>query len=189
MFRASNGIMPVDAMTLHTVEGPDPLRESEFRSIVRNFSPRIYRYAFRLLGDAEEASEALQEILMNVYTSLPDLCGGPALSTCVHRIALNTLFNYRRCCQAGALPLIGPEEAECIIDECTDVEEMYCRKETQERLARCIAKLSPRESTAITLFYMDGLGYKEIASIMETSPGGVGLLLHRGRERLHAMLA
>ena len=181
--------MPVDAMTLLAAERPDPLRESEFRSIVRNFSPQIYRYAFWILEDTDEASEALQEILMNVYTSLPGFRGQSALSTWVYRIALNTLFSYRRGCQTGALPLIEPGEAECIIDESTDVEEIYSRKETQERVARSIAKLSPRESAAITLFYMDGLGYKEIASIMETSLSGVGLLLHRGRERLHEMLA
>lgn len=180
--------MPVRDMLPAPGERPDPVRESEFRSIVRNFAPRIYRYALRVLGDPEEASEALQEILLNVYLSLPGFRRESAPATWVYRIALHTLVGYPRCDRTSEIPLIEPEEAELIIDESGDPEEMYRRKESEELLARCMAKLSPRESRAITLFYMDGLGYKQIASIMETSPGAVGLLLHRGKERLHVLL-
>jgi RNA polymerase sigma-70 factor, ECF subfamily len=161
--------------------------ESEFRSIVRNFSPQIYRHASFFLGDPEEASEALQDILLNVYRSLPCFRRDSALATWVYRIALNTLYNFRRR-RHHSLPTVDPKQAESIVDERSDAEEILCRKETKEQLSRCIAKLPPRESAAVTMFYIDGLGYKEIASLMETSPGSIGLLLHRGREHLHALL-
>jgi RNA polymerase sigma-70 factor (ECF subfamily) len=141
-----------------------------------------------MLGDTDEATEAVQEILLNVHRSLAGFRGDCALATWVYRIALNTLFSRRRRRRNQPLPLIEAEDAQLVADEDGDLEEAYNRKETSELLARCIAKLSPQESAAITLFYMDGFGYKEIASIMETSLSSVGLLLHRGREHLHILL-
>ena len=162
--------------------------DAEFRLIVRDFAPRLYRQAYRVLGDTQRATEAVQEILLNIHRSLPGFRGECALGTWIYRIALNSLISYRRVKRNEPLPLLGAEEVPFIIDEDGDIEAAYDRKEDNEHLARCIARLSPRESAAITLFYMDGLEYKEIASIMETSVGAVGLLLHRGREHLHVLL-
>jgi RNA polymerase sigma-70 factor (ECF subfamily) len=162
--------------------------DAEFRSIVRDFTPQLYRQAYRMLGDSEEATEAVQEVLLSVYRSLDEFRGDCALATWIYKIALNTFFTCRRRQRNQPLPLIEPEDAQTLVDEDGDLEEEYNRKETRERLARCIARLSPRESAAITLFYMDGFGYKEIASIMGTSLSSVGLLIHRGREHLHFLL-
>jgi RNA polymerase sigma-70 factor (ECF subfamily) len=162
--------------------------EAEFRSIVRDFATPLYRHAYRILGDTEEATEAVQEILLNVHRSLADFRGESSLSTWIYRIALNTFFTLQRRERNQPLPLFEPDDVQFLADENGDLEAEYNRKEAGEQLARCIAKLSPRESAAITLFYMDGLGYKEIASIMETSLSSVGLLLHRGREHLHVLL-
>jgi len=175
-------------MTPAPADRSERLLDAEFRSIVRDFAPRLYRQAYRILGDAMRATEAVQEILLNIHRSLPGFRGESALGTWIYRIALNTLISYRRVKHNDPLPLLEADEIPFIIDEDGDVEAAYERKEDNEQLARCIARLSPRESAAITLFYMDGLEYKEIASIMETSVGAVGLLLHRGREHLHILL-
>ncbi len=162
--------------------------DAEFRTIVRDFAPQLYRQAYRMLGDSEEATEAVQEVLLNVHRSLVHFRGECALATWIYRIALNTFYTCRRRQRNQPLPLIEPEDAQDLVDEDGDLEEEYDRKETRERLARCIAKLNPRESAAIALFYMDGFEYKEIASIMGTSLSAVGLLIHRGREHLHVLL-
>jgi RNA polymerase sigma-70 factor (ECF subfamily) len=162
--------------------------DTGFRSIVKDFGPPLYRQAYRMLGDADEAAEAVQEILLNVHRSLADFRGESSLATWVYRIGLNTLISYRRHQRRQPLASIEAGDVQSLADEENDVGAEYDRKETREQLARCIAKLSPRESAAITLFYMDGLGYKEIASIMDTSLSAVGLLLHRGREHLHVLL-
>ena len=175
-------------MTPARGEQSEPALDAEFRSIVRDFAPRLYRQAFRMLGDTQQATEAVQEILLNIHRSLADFRGDSALGTWIYRIALNTLCSYRRQQRNLPLPMIESGDLQSVIDEDGDLEAAYDRKETNERLARCIAKLSPRESAAITLFYMDGFDYKEIASIMETSLSSVGLLLHRGREHLHILL-
>jgi RNA polymerase sigma-70 factor (ECF subfamily) len=173
---------------------PAPVPQSQrvcdenFRSIVREFAPRLLRQANSILGDSEEAASAVQEIFLNVHRSLGEFRGDCALSTWVYRIALNTLLSFKRRPQHHALQPMDSCLLTSVIDEDGDIEAAYNRKEECDRLARCIARLSPRESAAITLFYMDGYEYKEIASMMETSISSVGLLLHRGREHLRHLL-
>ncbi|HUI09961.1 MAG TPA: RNA polymerase sigma factor [Bacteroidota bacterium] len=162
--------------------------EAGFRAIFREFAPRIYQQAFRVLGDADEAAEAVQEVFLKVHRSLDRFRGDSSLATWIYRITFNTLASYRRARRSQQLPVAGANEAMSLQDDECDVAAAYERKESHEQLARCIARLSPREAVAITLFYMDGFDYKEIASVMGTSVGSVGLLLHRGREHLHVLL-
>ncbi len=169
-------------------ERSERVLEAEFRAIVRDFGRNLYGQAYRTLGDAEQATDAVQEILLNIHRSLRDFRGDSTLTTWVYRIALNTLFGYRRRQRNLPLPLADADIAERVIDEEGDLEKEIDAKETRELLARCIAKLPPQESAAITLFYMDGFSYKEIASILDASLGSVGILLHRGREHLHVLL-
>ena len=163
--------------------------EACFRSIAKEFAPRLYRLAHRLLGDSHLAAEAVQDVLVRVHGGLEDFRGECALGTWIYTIALNTIATYRRRRHNHSIAFVGTGDLQHVIDEEVDLEEAFDRKVLSERLARCIAKLSPRESAAITLFYMEGYGYKEIASILETSVDSVGILLHRGREHLHVLLS
>jgi len=47
-----------------------------------------------------------------------------------------------------------------------------------------IASLPDREAAVITLYYMEGMGYKEIARVLDLPAGSIAIALHRGRERL-----
>jgi len=162
--------------------------DAAFRAIFREYAPRIYQQAFRVLGDADEAAEAVQEVFLNVHRSLGTFRGESSIATWIYRIAFNTLASHGRKKCREPLSLTEADDVMSLPDEDGDVEAAYERKESRERLARCIARLSPREAVAITLFYMDGYDYKEIASIMETTVSSVGILLHRGREHLHVLL-
>jgi RNA polymerase sigma-70 factor (ECF subfamily) len=175
-------------MTPERRDPPDSALDAQFKNIVRDFGPRLYNQACRMLGDSEMAMEAVQDIFMNIHRSLRSFRGDSAVGTWIYRIAFNTLVSYRRRHGVKPLPLIDPDQLRSIPDGAGDVEAAYDRKEASENVARCIARLSPRESAAITLFYLEGFEYKEIAAIMETSISAVGLLLHRGRDHLRAIL-
>ena len=162
--------------------------DAGFRAVFREYAPRIYQLAYRMLGDADEAAEAVQDVFLIVHRKLGTFRGDSSMATWIYRIAINTLVSHRRKRSRKHLSLADAEGVMSLPDEEVDVEAAYERKETHERLARCISRLSPREAVAITLFYMDGYDYKDIASIMETSVGAVGVLLHRGREHLHVLL-
>lgn len=162
--------------------------QAGFRAIFKQYAPKLYRQAYRVLGNTDEASEAVQEVFVQIYMSLAQFRGEAEFSTWIYRIAANHFVSRRRRMRHDVMSLEDSHVIDFLADEEADPQHELERKETREQLARLIARLSPRESVAITLFYMDGCDYKEIASIMETSVGAVGLMLHRGREHLHMLL-
>jgi len=162
--------------------------DAGFRAIFREYAPRIYQQAFRVLGDADEAAEAVQDVFLKVHRKLGTFRGESSMATWIYRIAFNTLATYGRKKKRQPVSLAEAEDVLALPDDDGNVEAAYERKESLEHIARCIARLSPREAVAITLFYMDGYDYKEIASIMGATVDSVGLMLHRGREHLHVLL-
>ena len=74
-------------------------------------------------------------------------------------------------------------------DESPDPERSFIVSEERDRLGRQIALLPDREAAAITLYYMEGMDYKEIAGILDIPAGSVATALHRGRERLAGRLS
>ena len=68
-----------------------------FEDILAHDLDRLYRIAFRLLGNHEDAEDALQEALWKAFRRLPSFQGRSALSTWVTRIVINSaLMTLRR---------------------------------------------------------------------------------------------
>ena len=84
---------------------------------------------------------------------------------------------------------LDEEAAARVSDESPGPECSFIIREERDRLGRLIASLPDREAAAITLFYMEGMDYKEIARILDIPAGSVATALHRGRERLAGRLS
>lgn len=63
--------------------------------LVREMNDLVYRLAARMLGDAHDAEDATQEILIKLVTSLDSFRGDSALRTWVYRVAANHLLSAR----------------------------------------------------------------------------------------------
>ena len=85
--------------------------------------------------------------------------------------------------------LMDVEAAAEVSDESPDPECSFIVREERDRLGHLIASLPDREAAAITLFYIEGMDYKEIAGILDIPAGSVATALHRGRERLAGRLS
>jgi len=169
-------------------KGERTAEQTSFYAIFQQFAPRLYRQAVRVFGNNDEASEAVQEVFVQIYRSLPKFRGEAELATWIYRIAANHFVTRKRRKRHDTVPLEDSRIVETLCEDGADPQSELERKEVREQLARLIARLPPRESVAITLFYMDGCDYKEIASLLDTTVGAVGLVLHRGREHLHMLL-
>ena len=64
--------------------------------LVRAIQDRLYRLALRMLGDAAEAEDATQEILVKVITDLGSFRGRSSFSTWSYRVAINHLLQMKR---------------------------------------------------------------------------------------------
>jgi len=78
------GSLPAD--TTERLRRRDP---AAFEACYLHFKDPIYRLAIRLLGDAQEAEDALHDIFLTLWDDLPRFRGDSELGTWIHRVAVN----------------------------------------------------------------------------------------------------
>ncbi len=148
-----------------------------------------YGLAYRILGDAGAAEEAVQDGFLRVWrrASTFDAARGGVRSwllTIVHHCAIDLL---RR--RAGAPPVIaGLDEIadrRAVPDAWSDVSERL----ESERVHTAVATLPGEQRRAIEMAFFDGLTHREIAERDGLPLGTVKGRLRLGLRRLHGLLA
>src|SRR5947207_12828045 len=72
--------------------GSDPTLEQ----VVRDYSPRIYSLARRMLGNDADAEDVTQDVLLQVVRKLDTFRGEAAFPTWLHRVTVNAALAQRR---------------------------------------------------------------------------------------------
>lgn len=152
-----------------------PNRTERFQSIVDENRGRIGRLARVYAG--EDAEDLAQEILMQIWRTLPTFDGHCKLSTWCYRIALNTAISWRR--SATRQKRTTPEHrvpAETLTTN-------HSRSDEMKLLETFLHSLSEIDR-AVLLMYLDDFTHDEIAESMGVSNGAVRTRISRIRERL-----
>ena len=151
-------------------------RERLFLELFHQHRARVQRLCYGYLNSASESEDLFQEIMTNVWNSLPGFRGDSQPGTWLYRIAVNTaLMHRRRQRPTEELPeladhAVGPQQ----------------NLEQQERLAalhRAIATLSDQDRLIITLL-LEGLSYREIAEITGITVNYVGVKINRIKQAI-----
>src|SRR5579864_237247 len=132
--------------------------------------PSFYRCAFRLLGNAADAEDAVQEAFLAAYKHINQFRGQSQISTWLTTIVRNcALMQLRKRPRQIHFPLdepFGEEQPrslwEGLADERPSPEDQFRNSELAGRLRKCMALLSPTLRRTFQLRVMDGL------SILET---------------------
>jgi RNA polymerase sigma-70 factor (ECF subfamily) len=154
--------------------------------------PSFYRCAFRLLGNAADAEDAVQEALLAAYKHINQFRGQSQMSTWLTTIVRNcALMQLRKRQRQIPMPLdeqIGEEEGYIISERLADTRpspEDACRdSELAALLRKCTAILSPRLRRTFQLRVLDGLSILETAQILGVPNGTVKAQLARARINL-----
>lgn len=150
--------------------------------------------ALRLLGDATEAEEAVQEAFVEIYRSLPGFRGESAFGTWACRICVNVSLR-RRERLARARSVVAPAE-EGDVDRVpatvdarpTTPEAEAEQRELQDFVHAALERLPEEFRTALMLRELEGMAYAEIAAVLGTALGTVKSRVHRGRMLLKDIL-
>jgi RNA polymerase sigma-70 factor (ECF subfamily) len=167
-----------------------------FARLVDAYSPQIYRLAIRMLGDAQEAEDVLQETFLNAYRALDRFEGRSSLGTWLHRIAANQALMRLRKNHPDMVsvdePIPGPEGEDMprqLYDWCCLPEEEFMTAEVQQQLEAAIGGLSPALRSVFVLRDMEGLSTLETAETLGISEPAVKTRLLRARLRLREQLS
>ncbi len=163
-----------------------------FGDLVRRHQDRLFNAVFRLLGNAEDAQDIVQEAFLSAYQSLDRFKGDSRFFTWLYRIAVNAAISQRRkrrVVLSADLNGVGPVAAEPLDDsEGSQPGLALERAEDEQRLQAALNRLSPEHRSVLLLKDIEGQKYEEIAEILQVPIGTVRSRLHRARLELRDCL-
>jgi RNA polymerase sigma factor (sigma-70 family) len=167
----------------------------EMQKVLSRCLPAFHRKAFRYLGNAADAEDAVQDALLSAYKHLDQFKWQAQMSTWLTTIVANSALTHlrRRPRQAHlSLDERFGEEQEYRLSErladCGPSPEDACRKsQLHGRLMQFLEELSPSLRTAFQLRDLDGLTTKEAARILGVSDGTVKARVSRARTKLRRL--
>jgi RNA polymerase sigma-70 factor (ECF subfamily) len=138
-----------------------------FRALVERHSRAVYRLAHRMMGNAQDAEDVVQETFLKAYRQLGRFESRANFGTWIHRIAVNCSIDVirgRRHQEAGHdasdLEALGSED-----DQRVDPspERLMLSTEVYERVRRAMDALTPMERAAFVLRHFEGHSIEEIS--------------------------
>jgi DNA-directed RNA polymerase specialized sigma24 family protein len=140
----------------------------EIEQVHRDQGDRLYYALLAYSGDPEVARDALAEAFARALTSAATIRDVvPWVWRVAFRLAASSLKDRRRFSEALDSDQVGPEPS---------------------GLFEALSHLSERQRASIVLHYCAGYSLDEVAMILGTRKGTVGVHLHRGRARLRELL-
>jgi RNA polymerase sigma-70 factor, ECF subfamily len=164
-----------------------------FNSLVERYQGAVYTLCLRLLGSPQAAEDATQEAFLSAYRALATFSGGNVRAWLL-RIAANEskdeLRRRKRKDPAGSLnEMFDREDAPIEIPDPGDApEHVLEREEVSEAVQDALLELPFDQRQAVVLSDLYGYHYDEIAEMTASSVGTVKSRIHRGRERLRAIV-
>jgi RNA polymerase sigma-70 factor, ECF subfamily len=164
---------------MQTSTGQDP--QIIFRSWLQEHAGLIYKVARGFAASKEDWEDLTQEILLQMWRSLPRYQGHAKVSTWIYRVALNTALAWRRKerRQVGQLSLVEIQEVPVQPQDSSLGE----GDELLEALYTAIRNL-PKLEAGLLLMYLDDLSGREMAEILGISEVNVRVRLNRARKAL-----
>jgi RNA polymerase sigma factor (sigma-70 family) len=152
-----------------------------FEAIFRRYERDLYRFCAGILGEPQDAQDALQNTMIKVMRALPGERREVKLKPWLYRVAHNEAIDVQR-----RRRRTDPLEA-AIVDWGTALDE---RAEQQERLRKLfedMADLPRRQRATLVMRELNGLEFGEIGAALDTSPGAARQALYEARRGLQRM--
>ncbi len=165
------------------LQSASELNTKALAEIYDTFSPGIYRYAMRLLGDETIAEDCVSETFARFLKSLQERRGPrDNLQAFLYRIAHNWIVDhYRKDGKTVELSDVLRSEA--------DVPEVEAAKHIrQEQVREAIRQLTPDQQRVILLKYLEDWSNEEVARAMKKPIGAVKSIQHRALKSLYRFL-
>jgi RNA polymerase sigma-70 factor, ECF subfamily len=168
---------------MHQPPPPFPGQPADLEQIFREHHAGVLRAAYRITGNSSDAEDVLQTVFMRLVRRTPDAPPMDNVAAYLHRSAVNAaldLVRDRRDAKRVSLdtqaPLLASQDA--------PADSKQQARELRDCIRRAIGRLAARTGEIFALHYFEGYSNSQIAEMLDLSPGGVGVTLHRARTQL-----
>jgi RNA polymerase sigma-70 factor (ECF subfamily) len=164
--------------------------EGLLTAVYRAHSAAIHSYAFRLLGNQEDADDVTQEVFIRAHERLLQLRDPERLRPWLYRIATNLCMDHLRkrsrvrrilgipinldggdSDDSGPRTIAHPGSASA-----------FDGVAERDHISRALRRMPPKYATCLVLHSAQGLSYREIAEALGITPGAAAVRLARARD-------
>ena len=152
-----------------------------FAAIFRRHQQDLYRYCVAILGDPDDAQDALQDTMVKALRALPGERREISLKPWLYRIANNEAIELRRR-HRPTEPL-----ADATLPSTASLEQVAAERRRLRDLLADLAELPVRQRGALVMRELAGFDFEQIATALETTPAAARQVLYEARRSLHEM--
>jgi RNA polymerase sigma-70 factor (ECF subfamily) len=151
-----------------------------FVELIRRHQDRIWRVCYRLMGDAHDAQDAAQEVMVRMFTNRAQFQGRSRYSTWVHGVAIRTCLALRR----------GRGRRQRRVGYASD--EMLANQPGEESTSSGLSSdtrqmldtLDENDRAMLILKHAENYTYDDLAEMFELSTSACKMRVSRAREKL-----
>jgi RNA polymerase sigma-70 factor (ECF subfamily) len=161
--------------------------ERAFQQLVARWERPVFAFLFSMLGSVEEAEDLAQDTFVKVYDQARRYRPAGRFRSWLLRIAGNrarSALRRRKILRWVSFDRTSHDRAAPGDDPGRSLE----RRETAERVRDAVAELPERQRAAVVLKRFQGLSYREIAEVLDTTEAAVESLLQRASATLRQRL-
>jgi RNA polymerase sigma-70 factor (ECF subfamily) len=155
--------------------------------LVRQHADRVYRLAYRLAGNQQDAEDLTQETFIRVFRSVQNYQPG-TFEGWLHRITTNLFLDMVRRRSRVRMEAL-PEDYDRVPADDPNPEQIYHDSRLGADLQAALDSLLPEFRAAVVLCDIEGLSYEEIGATLGVKLGTVRSRIHRGRQAIRDYLA
>lgn len=153
-------------------------------TLLREIESHVYRTAYYILGNEQDALDASQEALIRIYKKIGSYEEKALFKTWVQRIVTNICIDkFRR-----TKPTVSIDEHEMVFRSDTNVEAAVISHYVAQDIQEAIERLPEHHRAVVTLRYLNDFSYNEIAETLDLPINTVKSYLFRARHQLQGML-
>lgn len=168
-----------------------------FAALFEQSKQPLWQAAIAVLGDVDDAADALQETAVKAWRAMPRFGGRSGVGTWFMRILLRCCYDIRRKrahetpvnmaaseFESGATAAVGrPFGESCLVGGESD----QADRDQALDVRSAMGKLAGADRLVLSLFYVDDMPIRQIALLMDLSEGAVRTRLSRARDRFKAV--
>jgi len=163
-----------------------------FRALVERHSRPLFRLAFRMTGNTQDAEDVVQESFLRAFRQLARFDDRASFGTWIYRIATNCSLDMVRVRKRrNAVPILPDVPEDCVPEVPSldpSPERAALSSEVRLRLEEAMNALSETERAAFVLRHFEGMRVEEIGRVLECQPGAAKHSVFRAVQKLRRAL-
>ena len=168
--------------------------EFAFKVIVEQWQDMVFNTLLGIVQNETEAEDLAQDVFIKVFENISSFKGESKFSTWLYRIATTTALDHlrskKRKKRFGFIFSLGDSEQN-ETDRIPDFHHPGVKLDNKERAAvlfKAIKRLPENQKLAFTLHKLEGMSYREISQVLNTTVSAVESLLSRANGNLRKHL-